>query len=46
MTTHNLTGNHRDVAERAVGSVAVDAHHLTEDQLVARAREFFASAAG
>jgi hypothetical protein len=36
-----LTHNHRDIAECVVGSVAVDEHHLTEDQLLAKARELF-----
>jgi hypothetical protein len=38
----DLKKNHHDLAERVVGSVAVDEHHLTEDQLLAKAREFFA----
>jgi hypothetical protein len=33
---------HQDIAKRVVGSIAVDEHHLTEDQLLAKAREFFA----
>ena len=35
---------HTDVAQHIVGSVAVDEHHLTENQLLARAREFYSSA--
>jgi hypothetical protein len=38
----DLKKNHKDVAERIVGSVVVDAHHQTEGQLLSRAREFFA----
>lgn len=38
----DLKHNHRDVADRVVGSVVVDGHHSTEDQLLAQAREFFA----
>jgi hypothetical protein len=34
--------HHRELAERVVGSVAVDEHHLTEGQLLAKARELFA----
>lgn len=34
--------HHRPLAERVVGSVAVDEHHLTEDQLLAKARALFA----
>lgn len=37
--------HHKDVAGRVVGAVAVDEHHLTEDQLLAKAREFFAARA-
>ncbi|HET6323301.1 MAG TPA: hypothetical protein VFG04_01275 [Planctomycetaceae bacterium] len=39
-----LKQHHADVAKHIVGSVAVDEHHLTEDQLLARAREFYGSA--
>jgi hypothetical protein len=35
---------HPDVARHIVGSVAVDEQHLTENQLLARAREFYNSA--
>jgi hypothetical protein len=38
-----LKHHHADVAKHIVGSVAVDEHHLTEDQLLARAREFYLS---
>jgi len=37
--------HHGDVAERIVGSIVLDETHLTEDQLLARAREFYASPA-
>jgi hypothetical protein len=37
----NLKQHHHDLAERIVGSVAVDEHHLTDDQLLAKARELF-----
>ena len=33
----NLKHHHADVAKRIVGSVAVDEHHLTDGQLLARA---------
>ncbi len=36
-----LKHDHPDVAEHIVGSIPVDEHHLTEGQLLARAREFF-----
>jgi hypothetical protein len=39
----HLKHHHADVAKRIVGSVAVDEHHLTEAQLLARAREFYAA---
>jgi hypothetical protein len=38
----DLTAHHPDVAKEIVGSVVVDAHHTTENQLLARAREFYA----
>ncbi len=39
----DLKHNHPDVATRVVGSVVTDGSHLTDDQLLAQAREFFAS---
>jgi hypothetical protein len=33
---------HPDVAAKVVGSVVVEAHHTTEDKLLAKAREFYA----
>jgi hypothetical protein len=39
-----LTHDHADIAKRVVGSVVVDAQHLTEDQLLAKARDFYANA--
>lgn len=38
----DLKEHHPDVAARVIGSVVVDAHHTTEDQLLAKAREFYA----
>jgi hypothetical protein len=38
----DLKEHHPDVAEKVIGSVVVDAHHTTEHQLLARAREFYA----
>lgn len=38
-----LRHNHGDIAKQVVGSIVVDAHHMTEGQLMAQAREFFAS---
>jgi hypothetical protein len=40
----NLKRYHPDVAKRVMGSVLIDEHHLTEDQLLAKARELFAVA--
>ena len=37
-----LRRHHPDLADRVVGSIVVDEHHLTEDQLLATAREFYA----
>ena len=39
----DLKQNHHEVAEHVVGSIVVDGAHLTEGQLLAQAREFFAS---
>jgi hypothetical protein len=36
--------HHPELAGRIVGSVTVDEHHLTTDQLLAKAREFYAKA--
>jgi hypothetical protein len=38
----DLREHHRDVAEKIVGAVVVDAHHTTESQLLAKARAFYA----
>jgi len=38
----DLKQNHRDVAERVVGTVVIDGGHMTEGQLLAKAREFYA----
>lgn len=42
----NLTDHHHDVAERVIGCVVIDAHHRTEGQLLAKAREYFAPDVG
>jgi hypothetical protein len=39
----DLKAHHRELAKRVVGAIAVDEHHLTEDQLLAKARDFFAA---
>lgn len=33
--------HHKELVPKIVGSVVVDEHHLTEDQLLAKAREFY-----
>jgi hypothetical protein len=38
--------HHPEVAGRVIGSRVVDEHHLTEGQLLAKAREFYAGAPG
>lgn len=38
----DLKAHHPDVAGKVIGTVVVDAHHTTENQLLARAREFYA----
>jgi hypothetical protein len=42
MLVADLKAHHSDVAEKIIGSVVVDAHHSTEDQLLAKARDFYA----
>jgi len=37
--------HHPDLARRVIGSLVVDEQHLTEDQLLAKARDFYANAA-
>ncbi len=37
--------HHPDQARHIIGSLVVDEHHLTDDQLLAKAREFYAQAA-
>jgi hypothetical protein len=39
-----LKEHHADLALRVVGSVVIDEHHLTEGQLLKKAREFYAAA--
>jgi hypothetical protein len=36
-----LKHNHREIAERIVGAFTLDEHHLSEDQLLAKARALF-----
>ena len=38
----DLREHHADVAAKIIGSVKVDAHHMTDNQLLAKAREFYA----
>ncbi len=38
--------HHGGLATRISGCIIVDEHHLTEGQLLAKAREYFATAAG
>jgi hypothetical protein len=42
MLVADLKTHHPDVADKIIGSIVVDAHHTTEDQLLAKAREFYA----
>src|SRR6185437_9010055 len=37
----DLKKNHHELAERVVGTIKVDEHHLTDAQLLAKAREYF-----
>src|ERR1019366_4072330 len=38
-----LKSHHADLAKRVIGCVTVDEHHLTENELLAKAREFYAN---
>jgi hypothetical protein len=40
-----LNRHHGDVAKRIVGSIVIDETHLTEGQLLAKARECYAAIA-
>ena len=40
----DLKKNHHEVAGRVIASIAINEHHLTEDQLLANAREMFVAA--
>ncbi len=40
-----LKHHHSDVAKCIVGSVVLEEHHLTEEQLLAKARDFYAKIA-
>jgi len=40
----DLKKHHHELAKRIVGSITVDEHHLTDDQLLAKARELFVAA--
>jgi hypothetical protein len=42
MLVADLKAHHSDVADKIIGSVVVDAHHTTENQLLAKARDFYA----
>jgi hypothetical protein len=42
MLIADLKAHHPDVAKKIIGSVVVDAHHTTEAQLLAKARDFYA----
>jgi len=39
----DLQHNHHDLSERVVGALTIDAHHTTDDQLLAKARDFYAN---
>jgi hypothetical protein len=39
----DLKAHHSDVAAKVVGTVVIDANHVTDNQLLARARELFAN---
>jgi len=37
----DLTKNHSNLADKVIGAVTIDEQHMTEDQLLAKAREFY-----
>jgi len=41
----DLQHNHHDLAERVVGTLTIDEQHLSENQLLAKAREFYSAPA-
>jgi hypothetical protein len=41
-----LKANRPEISARVIGCVTVDPHHTTENELLARAREFLAEAGG
>ena len=38
----DLKEHHSEVSEKVIGSVVIDSHHTSKDQLLAKAREFYA----
>lgn len=42
MLVADLKAHHPDMAEKIIGTVVVDAHHTTENQLLAKARDLYA----
>jgi hypothetical protein len=42
MLLADLKAHHPDVTKTVIGSVVVDAHHTTENELLAQARQFYA----
>ncbi len=42
MLLADLKAHHADVAAKVIGSVVVDPHHTTENQLLGQARDFYA----
>jgi len=38
-----MKNHHPELAKRIVGSLVVDEHHLTEGQLLAKAKDFYAN---
>ena len=38
-----LAQNHPDISKKVVGAIVVNEQHMTEDQLLAQARKFYAA---
>jgi hypothetical protein len=41
MLVEDLQAYHKNLANKIIGTVVIDSHHTTEDQLLAKARKFY-----
>ena len=42
MLVEDLQAHHKDLAKRIIGAIVIDNHHTTENQILAKARTFYA----